>query len=119
LQPGVSFFSEHRVLGTMIVVLSLPSISYWILQSLPADTLNELLNSERGSPAVKSLWRITTNLALASPVFFGLSLWALRRMWATISRASRMWLSLFATATGSILLYLLFNLLILLTGNFT
>ena len=110
--------SDQRVLGTLIVVLSLPSISYWIFQLIPFEIRYELLHTERGSPVARSIWSITTNLAYLSPVFFGFSLWALRQIWATVSPAARIWLSVFVAATGSILLYLLFNLLVLSTGNF-
>jgi len=115
LNPG---YSEHRLFGTLIVVFSLPSIAYWVFRLLPFEVSYPLLEYQHGSPLVRAIWSTTTRLAFVSPVFFGVSLWMLRSMWATLSMASRVCLSVFVAATGSIVILLLFGLLVITTGNF-
>ena len=107
--------TERRNLALLICVLSVPSLVHWVVRVLPDSVLIALLDGEHGSPLAKSLLNISANAFFFSPVIFGVSLWAFRRIRPTLPAWARVGLGVLVAAPGSVVLYMLAQLLFLLS----
>jgi hypothetical protein len=110
--------AERRILAALICLVGGLSLLAWTSLLIPSELVSELLDAQRGSPFVRSVAKIIPTIIFTSPVLLGVSLWALKRIWASVSGATRMCLTVLAAAPASWLLYLLFQVLILTTVDF-
>lgn len=110
--------AERRVLEVWIWGLNLPCVFALLLAMIPADLAYNLLHPDRGWALARAIAPITQAVVFVSPFLFGFSAIALRKVWAVSSRSSRLLLSALVTSSGAWVLYFLYLIIILTTGNF-